>query len=159
MAQTIEELLSERAKTHGQYYNHAEITQETKDLWHTAHNFHELTDEMKETLDMIAHKVGRILSGDPNVLDHWDDIAGYSKLVSQAIVAGRTTKLWSRGNYFLGLPPDDGPNYDADEQWDAPPIKMPETHVDVGNDPMPRDMVGYITPTSVHLPVGSPQEE
>ncbi len=34
---------------------------------------------------MIAHKIGRIVSGNPNVQDHWDDIAGYAKLASNEI--------------------------------------------------------------------------
>jgi hypothetical protein len=38
-----------------------------------------------EALEMIAHKIGRILSGDPNHQDHWDDIAGYAKLVSERL--------------------------------------------------------------------------
>lgn len=32
---------------------------------------------------MIAHKLARIAVGDPDVNDHWDDIAGYATLVSQ----------------------------------------------------------------------------
>ena len=32
-----------------------------------------------EALDMIAHKIGRILSGgDPHDRQHWEDIAGYA---------------------------------------------------------------------------------
>lgn len=31
---------------------------------------------------MIAHKIGRILNGDPNYRDSWDDIAGYAKLAA-----------------------------------------------------------------------------
>lgn len=31
-------------------------------------------------LEMIAHKVGRILAGNPHFEDHWADIAGYARL-------------------------------------------------------------------------------
>jgi hypothetical protein len=34
---------------------------------------------------MICYKMGRILSGDSNNLDHWDDIAGYATLVSKIL--------------------------------------------------------------------------
>jgi hypothetical protein len=44
-----------------------------------------LNDVQREAVEMILHKVGRIISGDPNVHDHWDDIAGYAKLVSERI--------------------------------------------------------------------------
>ena len=30
---------------------------------------------------MIAHKIGRILNGDPNYLDSWIDIVGYAQLI------------------------------------------------------------------------------
>jgi len=33
----------------------------------------------KESLDMIAHKIARVLSGsDPHDFQHWEDIAGYA---------------------------------------------------------------------------------
>ena len=34
---------------------------------------------------MIACKIARILSGDPNWRDHWDDIAGYATLVAERL--------------------------------------------------------------------------
>jgi hypothetical protein len=36
-------------------------------------------------LEMIAHKIGRVLAGDPNHADHWDDIAGYARLVARRV--------------------------------------------------------------------------
>lgn len=30
---------------------------------------------------MIAHKLARIMNGDPNYIDNWTDIAGYAQLV------------------------------------------------------------------------------
>jgi hypothetical protein len=38
-----------------------------------------------EALDMICHKIGRILNGDPNYADSWVDIAGYAKLVADRL--------------------------------------------------------------------------
>lgn len=75
------DLLAERGKTHGEYSVHARITQELKatmrDYYTTDHNY-----SQRESLEMIAHKIGRILAGDPDFRDHWDDIAGYAKLVA-----------------------------------------------------------------------------
>jgi len=34
---------------------------------------------------MIAHKIARIINGDPNHLDSWHDIAGYATLVEQEL--------------------------------------------------------------------------
>lgn len=86
-------LINIRNKTHGNYGDHARITQTIKTV---IQNFHTvkstcdmpvkpydlLNDCQRESLDMIAHKIGRILAGDPDFRDHWDDIAGYAKLVA-----------------------------------------------------------------------------
>lgn len=80
-------LLNERSKTHGPYELHAEITQAIKSnmVYFKINDipvWYKLSNEQRESLDMIAHKIGRILAGDPNFRDHWDDIAGYAKLVA-----------------------------------------------------------------------------
>ena len=81
----IDDLLRERAKTHGDFTEHAEITQSLKDIMHVSQNWDRLTNIQKEALEMTAHKIGRILAGDPDVVDHWADIAGYSELVVKRI--------------------------------------------------------------------------
>lgn len=82
---STEALLAERRKTHGDYREHAAITRVVLEAWAANRNWSKLTDSQKETLHMIAHKVGRIVTGDPNVKDHWDDIAGYATLISQQL--------------------------------------------------------------------------
>jgi len=82
MTDATEALLAERGKTHGEYSDHARVTQAIKAVMVVSPNWAKLSEIQKETLEMNAHKVGRILSGDPDHLDHWDDIAGYAKLVS-----------------------------------------------------------------------------
>jgi hypothetical protein len=77
-----EALLAERAKTHGDFRDHAMVTQRLK------HEFGcitagKLSSVQQEAVDMILHKLGRIAAGDPNFRDHWDDIAGYARPVSQ----------------------------------------------------------------------------
>jgi len=34
---------------------------------------------------MIAHKIGRILNGDPDYQDSWHDIIGYARLVERQL--------------------------------------------------------------------------
>jgi hypothetical protein len=34
---------------------------------------------------MIVHKIGRIVNGDPDVTDHWVDIAGYATLIADRL--------------------------------------------------------------------------
>lgn len=45
----------------------------------------ELSSDKQEALEMIAHKIGRILNGDPNYKDSWTDIAGYAQLVADTL--------------------------------------------------------------------------
>ena len=85
----LEETLQERGKRYGKFVDHAAITQELKDLikFHVAIRMTVLAADQKEALDMICHKIGRIVCGDPNYADSWHDIAGYAKLVEDRLVA------------------------------------------------------------------------
>lgn len=84
-AGSIEAILAERGKTHGDFTDNARVMQALKRIVHSEVGWDRLTDVQREALHMILHKVGRIISGNPNTHDHWDDIAGYAKLVSERI--------------------------------------------------------------------------
>lgn len=79
------ELLAERGQTHGDFSLHAQITQEIKQTMSEQRNWKDLSQVQKEALEMIAHKIGRILAGNPDHKDHWDDIAGYARLVTERL--------------------------------------------------------------------------
>jgi hypothetical protein len=85
MSNTTDDLLTERGKTHGDFSEHARITQDLKDIMRRAPGWARLSAIQREALEMDAHKTGRILAGDPNHQDHWDDKAGYARLVSQRL--------------------------------------------------------------------------
>ena len=76
----IHATLDERARTHGDYSEHAAVTQMLKQIMRAAPKWGELKYHEQETLEMAAHKVGRILTGDPHFHDHWHDAAGYFTL-------------------------------------------------------------------------------
>lgn len=83
---STEEILAERGRVYGDFTKHAEITQSIKAIINV-HNVRndggpKLSANQQEALEMIAHKIGRILNGDPNYRDSWDDIAGYAKLAA-----------------------------------------------------------------------------
>jgi Domain of unknown function (DUF6378) len=80
---STEALLNERDRTHGDWKTHAYVTQMIKEAMASAGEPRELTPSHREALSMIAHKIGRIVCGDPNHKDHWDDIAGYATLVAK----------------------------------------------------------------------------
>lgn len=78
-------ILADRAKTHGDYSVHAGCTQQLKAVaqeWLPEGEKDKLSMCQQESLDMIFHKIGRIIAGDPSVEDHWRDIAGYATLVA-----------------------------------------------------------------------------
>ena len=45
----------------------------------------ELEDDQREALDIIFHKIGRIINGDPDYADSWHDIACYAQLVGDRL--------------------------------------------------------------------------
>ena len=77
-------LLNTREKTHGNYRDNANLSQAIKDVLRSGKNWERLSDGQKEALEMISVKLARLLSGDKDFRDHWDDIEGYAKLGGQA---------------------------------------------------------------------------
>lgn len=77
----LDDTLEERGNRYGKFSSHAYITQNIKRAMQDTPNWKTLPDNMKESLEMVAHKIGRILNGDPNYDDSWHDIGGYVKLV------------------------------------------------------------------------------
>lgn len=84
---TLQETLTERGKRYGTFIGHAAITQELKQVikLHLMKNEKALADDQQEALDMICHKIGRIVNGDPGYVDSWVDIAGYAQLVADRL--------------------------------------------------------------------------
>jgi hypothetical protein len=85
VADTITETLTERGKRYGVFTKHAEVTQEIKRALFNCRARHSLAPDQVEALEMIAHKLGRIVNGDPDYADSWVDIAGYAKLVADRL--------------------------------------------------------------------------
>jgi hypothetical protein len=78
---TTEALITERGRRYGKFKDGAEIMQSLKDVMRDVDGWNNLTASQKEALDMIQHKIGRILNGDPTYDDSWKDIAGYATLI------------------------------------------------------------------------------
>ena len=85
---SIDSTLSQRGNRYGQFTGHADITQALKLVMREAFtsNWDTLDPDMREALEMIAHKIGRILNGDPNYVDSWHDIIGYDRLVESRLL-------------------------------------------------------------------------
>jgi hypothetical protein len=89
----VKDILAERGKVHGDFSDHARFAQSLKRIAQTSPNWNALANVQTEALEMILHKVARILAGDPNHADHWDDIAGYATLVSERLGDYAASKL------------------------------------------------------------------
>jgi hypothetical protein len=87
MTDTITQTLTERGARYGKFTGHAEVTQMLKTVVATALRKRDktLAPDQQESLDMILHKIGRIVNGDPDYDDSWVDIAGYAKLVADRL--------------------------------------------------------------------------
>lgn len=78
--------LHERGERYGQFLDHCIIAQGIKDVLQAQPRFKQLAPDQKQALEVIADKIARILSGDPNYADNWHDIQGYAKLVEDRLV-------------------------------------------------------------------------
>ena len=81
----VNEMLAGREARYGSFEGHAEISQTIKGILQAQQKWNRLEDDQREALEMISHKIARILNGDPNYADNWIDIAGYATLVANRL--------------------------------------------------------------------------
>lgn len=80
----VEMLLETREATYGSFADLAATSQRIKRA--IAQSMHAgIRDPHQEALEMIAVKIARILTGDPDHIDSWRDIEGYARLVCREI--------------------------------------------------------------------------
>lgn len=84
---SIEQTLAERGNRYGDFADHAKIAQAIQDDMRIGEGWSRLDDVKRQALTVIADKIARILSGDPNYSDNWHDIQGYAKLVEDRLPA------------------------------------------------------------------------
>ena len=83
----IDETLDARAQDYGKFKDGAALMQGIKRLLadHALRHNKTFADDQWEALEMIVHKIGRIVNGNPDKVDHWVDIAGYAKLIADRL--------------------------------------------------------------------------
>lgn len=89
---SIEETLKKRGSRYGDFTDHADLCQGLKHVMsyqdHSTNperGWHTLSNVQKQALEVIADKIARILTGDPNYADNWHDIQGYARLVEERL--------------------------------------------------------------------------
>lgn len=81
----IENTLEERGLNYGSFEDNADTSQALKAIIRNHPNYNHLRPVHKEAIDMVFHKIARIINGDPDYVDSWHDIVGYSHLVEKNI--------------------------------------------------------------------------
>lgn len=81
----LDSILEARGERYGRFADNAGISQSIKFAARAGLNYHALDNDQLEAIDQIAAKISRIVTGDPDYVDNWDDIAGYAKLVADRL--------------------------------------------------------------------------
>lgn len=87
----IDKVLAERGSRYGDFSHHAKLAQDLQKVMRSAGekiegiNWQSLSAVQRQALTVIADKIARILSGDPNYDDNWIDIQGYAKLAQDRL--------------------------------------------------------------------------
>lgn len=89
---TITATLAERGARYGDFTDHARIAQRLQDDMRAEHGWERCDAVQKQALSVIADKIARILSGDPNYDDNWRDIQGYARLVEERLPGSKVAK-------------------------------------------------------------------
>lgn len=80
-------LLGSRAKDYGTFRDNARLAQSLKRAMaeHALEMSRDFADDQWEALEMIASKMSRIVNGNADKADSWDDIAGYATLIADRL--------------------------------------------------------------------------
>jgi hypothetical protein len=85
----VNDMLDGREQRYGSFQGHSEISQHLKLIVgrYLRQRGKEPSADQAEALEMICHKIARIINGDPDYADNWIDIAGYATLVARRLEA------------------------------------------------------------------------
>lgn len=89
---TITATLAERGARYGDFTDHARIAQRLQDDMRAEPGWERCDAVQKQALSVIADKIARVLSGDPNYDDNWRDIQGYARLVEERLPNSKVAK-------------------------------------------------------------------
>lgn len=85
MSEEITKILEERKATHGDFKSQAYVADSLKRVMHATTNWQVMDAFKRESLELIATKIARILTGNSNHRDSWVDISGYAELVAKEL--------------------------------------------------------------------------
>lgn len=83
--ESIKDILNDRGDRYGDFEEQAKISQALKNMTIPRQPMIEWRPYQREAMEMIIHKISRIVNGDPGYVDSWRDIEGYAKLVADRL--------------------------------------------------------------------------
>lgn len=82
---SINQTLEQRGARYGEFSEVAETTYQLQEALKRSQPS-SMTSSQIIALDMICNKMARIVNGDPNYIENWHDIAGYSILIENSLM-------------------------------------------------------------------------
>ena len=80
-----EQILLEREDNYGAYSRVSRVAQNIKEDMKIGASWQQLYPEQRESLEMIANKIARIVNGNIIYRDSWEDIKGYAELALRSM--------------------------------------------------------------------------
>lgn len=77
----VDAVLDTRQSTYGSFADNALTAQRLKAVLRTQEGWYRLSPVQQESIEMIMHKISRLVNGDPTYIDTVVDISGYNELM------------------------------------------------------------------------------
>jgi hypothetical protein len=77
----VDAILGERGNRYGTFESNAKTCQLLKNVLHSQEGWYRLSYVQREAVEMMMHKISRLVNGDATYLDTVIDIAGYNQLM------------------------------------------------------------------------------
>ena len=84
---SVETTLNDRNSVHGDYTEQAAMGEAIRAVMQKGKHWTTLSAVQRDAMVMIAVKLSRILTGNPNYADHWHDVQGYARLAEREVIA------------------------------------------------------------------------
>ena len=149
---STDDIIADRRKTHGPFEQQFAFAQTLKLYFRYSPNWDQLSGVQKESLELIATKLSRILTGNPNEPDHFSDIAGYARLVEMHL-HGISDQRDARPEPAPKAPAEEpAPHTVYEEPMHADPDDGLQRIVELTRPKHPSDATRYTAPIGPKLP-------
>ncbi len=150
----IADTVRARTTKYGDFRDQGATAQRLKITAREGASWEELALYQREAIDMILHKVARIVNGDPNYADSWHDIQGYAKITEDRLPGGPEAEATH---------PPLGAGYDPDRLVEVP-TDRPDTNkfvragdLEAATAPTRKDTCAREEGCGIIPPAGSPR--